>query len=473
MSNKPRRPLVKFFLVSIMNKFDIIDRYIWLTSVVIAALVLLVPIGAYLLTGNGSYLHPIHFLLAVAIGLLQFIVIHRFKRDIKEFWDSLRRSFEFLKDSLNRVRKRDDILQLREKKDQILRPWFKEKHMETVGKGLNELVDQVLDILEINLLKDDLIRKLTTTLDVRKLSHILTSNLLRIFNLPAAAVYLRSVRGEELELKMVKGFKELKPVLGKEFTDKVLSLERNLIEENLPWLVDYGLLDRRADKVLIYKLQPRKEKTVGLVFLALPENFSPSDRRVLEKLLLDIHTTLSLIFENAIEHEKSVLMASFDPLTGAYNRREGYRLITSLLKRATLERKNVCLLVLDLDDFKKINDTYGHHVGDIVLKELVKNIRRSIRSEEDIVVRWGGEEFIVAVYNVPPEKAYEIAERIRKRVENNLIKLDNNLVLKPTVSIGVACSEKEGTYMFEELFSIADKRLYKAKKQGKNRVVVR
>jgi diguanylate cyclase len=127
-------------------------------------------------------------------------------------------------------------------------------------------------------------------------------------------------------------------------------------------------------------------------------------------------------------------------------------------------------LVLDIDFFKKFNDTYGHDAGDIVLREVVKIIRNSIRNN-DIIVRWGGEEFIILLDNVPAEKAGEVAERIRKNIAESFIELPNGKKIKVTVSIGVACAEMEGTYSFDELFSIADKRLYKAKKEGRNRVV--
>ena len=125
---------------------------------------------------------------------------------------------------------------------------------------------------------------------------------------------------------------------------------------------------------------------------------------------------------------------------------------------------------MDIDFFEKFNDTYGHDAGDIVLREVVKIIRNSIRNN-DIIVRWGGEEFLILLDNVPAEKAGEVAERIRKNIAESFIELPDGKKIKVTVSIGVACAQSEGTYSFDELFSIADKRLYKAKKEGRNRVV--
>ena len=450
---------------------SIFDKYIWQTSLIILSLILLVPILAFLITGAKEFLSPIHFGLALIIGVLQIWVVNHFKKELKNYWALLRKSFKDLIQALAKVKKPTDIRRLRQTKSAIINPWHREKELKSVAEGVDELVDQILDILEVNLLKEDLIRKLTTTLDVEKLSRIFVSNLMRNFNLTGGALYLKSPRGEDIELKEVRGFENIKPVLDKAYIEKLCAIDKRLFEENIDWKVSHGILTEKPKAVWVFPLKVRENILLGALFLALPSKMSSERERILKKLLLDIHTTVSLIFENALEHQKSVLMANFDPLTGAYNRREGYRLLQKILQRAAAEQRNVCIMVLDLDNFKKINDTYGHEVGDLALKEVVKAVRKSIRSEEDLVIRWGGEEFLVVIENIPPEKVYEVAERIRQNVEKNEIQLDDK-VLKVTVSIGVACTEKEKTYVLEELFSIADKRLYKAKKTGKNRVVI-
>jgi diguanylate cyclase (GGDEF)-like protein len=220
---------------------------------------------------------------------------------------------------------------------------------------------------------------------------------------------------------------------------------------------------------MVVKLNPRKDKVIGFIFLALSQR-NLEDLEHIKTFWRETLTPISLIFENAIEHEKSLMLAKKDPLTGALNRREGVKLINILLKRAEFNGTNVCFILLDLDNFKKINDTYGHDIGDLVLKEVVKAVKSSIRSE-DLVIRWGGEEFMVVVSGVPSSTVVNIAERIRKNVEKIEIKLSENRILRPTVSVGVACTEKEKTFSLDELFKVADERLYKAKERGKNRVV--
>ena len=233
--------------------------------------------------------------------------------------------------------------------------------------------------------------------------------------------------------------------------------------------MDFGICEIPTNSVYVYKLSPRKGEFIGVVFLALGEDEGEKIQQ-LEEFLKEVRTSLGLIFEKALEHEKSILMANIDPLTGVFNRRGGLKATKELLQEASTKGGNVCFLVLDIDHFKNINDTYGHDVGDKVLKKVIEVIKNLVR-KEDIIIRWGGEEFIIVLSNISTKKAVEIAERIRKRVEQTPIKVDKNKTLRITVSVGVACSEKEKTFRFEKLFEIADRRLYEAKNRGRNKVV--
>jgi len=452
-----------------MRNWGIIERYILYTNLIILLLILFVPIGTFLLTGKKTFLEPIHLVLAVGVGLIQIFIVNKFlKKELEKFWQRLGRAVDIIIGKIKRAKKLKDIRSLRTDKDRLLSPFMKEKNLGKLVANLNHLLSELLDILELNLIKDDIVRKLTTTLNTKILSQILANNLIKTFDLPAVAVYLKSVRDDHYELVLNRGFATLKAFVDNQFAEKVKVYPGYIFEERFNWTVDKGVCDAPADRLLVLKLNPRKDKIVGFVFIAVGEN--ADGEKLLKNFLQEVGATVSLIFENALEHEKSILLASYDPLTGAYNRQEGLKVIRALLKKAEVEQKNVCLLVLDIDHFKKINDTYGHDVGDIVLREVVSIIRSSIRNQ-DIVVRWGGEEFLIAIANVPPEKAREIAERIRSRVENTPIVINDQIKLKVTVSIGVACTEKEGTYFFDDLFNIADKRLYRAKRSGRNLVI--
>ena len=128
--------------------------------------------------------------------------------------------------------------------------------------------------------------------------------------------------------------------------------------------------------------------------------------------------------------------------------------------------KNISFLFFDIDYFKKVNDTYGHDVGDVVLYEVANVILRSVRSG-DTVARWGGEEMIALLLGSDESDAREKAEDIRRKIES--MSFDIYPDLKPTISIGVV--HTDGKTSYNEVIKCADEALYKAKQTGRNKVV--
>lgn len=168
--------------------------------------------------------------------------------------------------------------------------------------------------------------------------------------------------------------------------------------------------------------------------------------------------------------EKYKLESKKDFLTGLNNVREFDKIFNSVSTRAIEKGEQLSLLFIDIDFFKKVNDTYGHAEGDIVLKELGEILLNTCR-EFDIVSRNGGEEFSVMLMDCPPQKAVNIAERIRKAVENHSFVLSTGKIINITVSIGVA-NYPETTDDINKIKEEADSALYKAKKTGRNKVVL-
>lgn len=162
-------------------------------------------------------------------------------------------------------------------------------------------------------------------------------------------------------------------------------------------------------------------------------------------------------------------LAFIDPLTGLYNRRMFLELAEKKLNEAKRYKESLSLIMLDIDHFKRINDTYGHGVGDMALKSLTEILRKNLRAS-DIVARWGGEEFVIILPKTTLEQAYNVAEKIRKLVEISAIDLPNGEKLKFTVSLGV--SFFSGEEDLEELIRQADIALYEAKSKGRNRTEV-
>lgn len=158
-----------------------------------------------------------------------------------------------------------------------------------------------------------------------------------------------------------------------------------------------------------------------------------------------------------------------DYLTGLYNVRQFDIVVNQLSERMSNNCDPISLLFIDIDFFKKVNDTYGHQEGDRVLKELGKILSRTCRAC-DIVSRNGGEEFSVILEDCAMEQAVEIAQRIRKNIESHNFIISNAEVIHITVSIGVS-SFPESTKFFNMIMEDADKALYIAKRLGRNRVV--
>jgi len=165
-------------------------------------------------------------------------------------------------------------------------------------------------------------------------------------------------------------------------------------------------------------------------------------------------------------------MAITDPLTGLYNRRYFTERLNETFNNIGREEVIVHLLMFDLDHFKNVNDTYGHQTGDMVLLQFSHILRRQVR-KNDIIARIGGEEFVVAMFNIPSERAIKAAERIRAEVEAYEFEGESDH-LHMTTSIGVASYpdidlDPPG---LEKLLQVADESLYYAKNHGRNRVIV-
>jgi two-component system, cell cycle response regulator len=168
-------------------------------------------------------------------------------------------------------------------------------------------------------------------------------------------------------------------------------------------------------------------------------------------------------------HETVYTMMITDGLTGIANKRYFQEALRRELARSQRHQRPLSLAVLDLDHFKKVNDTYGHLAGDAVLREVCARIRDSIRSDE-VFARFGGEEFVILLPESTLEQALGFSERMRKLVADAPV-VAGDASIPVTVSIGVAHTAGEMGVSMEELLARADRKLYDAKGNGRNRVV--
>jgi diguanylate cyclase (GGDEF)-like protein len=162
-------------------------------------------------------------------------------------------------------------------------------------------------------------------------------------------------------------------------------------------------------------------------------------------------------------------LALTDPLTGLQNRRSLFELGRVEFARAQRMQRSFCCMMLDMDHFKRINDEYGHLIGDQVLQEFAKRCECSVR-EMDLVGRYGGEEIMILMPETDRETSMQVAERLRTTIASTPIQVFNKEILV-TVSIGVA-TQDENTTDLETLIARADQALYIAKHKGRNRVAM-
>lgn len=168
------------------------------------------------------------------------------------------------------------------------------------------------------------------------------------------------------------------------------------------------------------------------------------------------------------QEQQLIHLALHDPLTGLPNRRSWEEALDQMVNQARLGQKGALLLV-DLDRFKTVNDTYGHLAGDQLLKEIARCMNRALR-RQDLLARLGGDEFGILMGDVSPAEALTIAERLRSEVLSSTFVIGAER-LQPTLSIGMI--PVSGNHSAQELLSLADSALYAAKEQGRNQTVVR
>lgn len=162
--------------------------------------------------------------------------------------------------------------------------------------------------------------------------------------------------------------------------------------------------------------------------------------------------------------------ATRDPLTDLYNQRMFWELLGYEVGRAKRHKQQFAVLMLDLDNFKTINDRFGHHVGDAFLQEFAKLLHSAVR-DGDLLARYGGDEFCIILPEAADTQAHMVAQRITELLENFSMEAPDGYKIKATASIGIAISPNHGDNP-KDLFLVADNMMYKAKKSGKNAIAI-
>jgi len=211
-----------------------------------------------------------------------------------------------------------------------------------------------------------------------------------------------------------------------------------------------------------------KKEVLGVLNFHKPEvdGFSEEEQRMLNL----VANQIALAIENAKLYTKARDLSVKDELTGLYNRRHFQTVLQIEWKRAVRFHRPLSLLMVDVDYFKKYNDTFGHLQGDRVLKEMAQLLKKSIR-EIDTVARFGGEEFIVLLPDTDKKGALAVGEKLRKIVETyRFIETGTSDISPLTISVGVS-SYPDDVRDLDDLIDHADIALYDAKDAGRNKVI--
>ena len=243
----------------------------------------------------------------------------------------------------------------------------------------------------------------------------------------------------------------------------ILNIDKE--EEQVEHIVNELRIKLNNQKISI--IITSKKRDMEIKYLKLSVNdfvLKPYDIYIIK---LKIDTQLKLI--NYLKQIEELSLK--DKLTGLPNRRSFDIYLSSLFFNTMRNKEELSVIICDIDKFKNFNDTYGHQVGDKVLKGTGHLLKSILKRRNDFVARWGGEEFVIIIYKKNKEDTFLMAEYIRKAVEKNVLKI-GDLELKLTISLGVCSKVIEEDDTIDGLLQIADKALYKAKDTGRNKTCI-
>jgi two-component system, cell cycle response regulator len=313
----------------------------------------------------------------------------------------------------------------------------------------------------------------------------------------------KKFRVDEIRLCLVDRFHEVERLLTESYQHSYPGLSfidtetSKLLISNIPdrpilgtrilskydWLIDYNDTNNYQSAALLPLKRGKEIIGIQLLLSKDPNRYNKSyGTTFLQKLA----AMIAISIENCTNRQRTLELGYQDGLTNAYNRRYFDERLKHEIDRCVRKKTDLVCLFLDIDFFKKINDSYGHQVGDAVLVRLVALMQEQVRSS-DIVARYGGEEFAVILPDTGIQIAHEVAERIRSQVENQKLIINDN-TLNTTVSIGIASLSQlkylagaNNTSPLSEyandldklLLGKADEALYQAKQTGRNQVVIK
>ncbi len=312
--------------------------------------------------------------------------------------------------------------------------------------------------------------------DLKRLLNVILDKAIETIDAEKGSLMLYDFQDNSLQVKVVYGlenkevenninngliecskFKPNEGIAGKVFATKTPIIS-NLGENDPRFKINEGTY--KLSSLLCVPLVVKGE-AIGVINISNKRN-----NKVFTKIDLEFMEALSNQAAIAIDNAKLYELATKDGLTKLYIYRHFYNLLENEINRARRYKHKLSLLMIDIDNFKKINDKYGHLAGDRILQEIASNIEQTIR-QIDIPARYGGEEFAIILPETTCGAARVIAERLRKKIEDLSVVLDDGTILNVTISVGIAEFMIHAQNV-KDLINCADIAMYKSKNDGRN-----
>lgn len=371
-----------------------------------------------------------------------------------------------LSKSMKYVNKNLDKFDLMDEVECIDKCHIEEDGGDVIGetsKSFNQLVASFISVLRNSKSINKFTEIFTNELDLDSLSEKALHHLIDSTGAKAGMILID--KGGQVEVTYSHLIKDPDLMVDLEIIHKAFSKnKRTFFEFHKEIKIEAGFIDFSPRTILIEPVS-YKNQVIALILLASTEFF---EEDTLERID-NYKNGLALGLNNAIIHDRIEQLSILDPLTKTYNRRFGMERLKEEFSRSVRTNTPVGVLMLDLDHFKNVNDTYGHIVGDKVLSNFANLIKNYIR-KEDTLVRYGGEEFLVVLPGAKLDALKLVGEKIRRIIEETFVK-HNDQEVKITVSIGGSCFPENDCESYEQLIEKADSNLYDAKETGRNKVV--
>jgi len=264
--------------------------------------------------------------------------------------------------------------------------------------------------------------------------------------------------------------------LEKQYVESSLDDLKTVVIDSLAGLREIVATDKFSDEKIVHELnklleiskdataeqiRQHAEKSIGLVLSTIRDRETKH-----EEQLSVMHASMSTVREELYEAKRQL---KEDPLTEVFNRGAFDETFEKFIRLATFMNESFCLIMIDLDHFKEINDQFGHLAGDRVLQAVAKEIYRNFPRKDDFVARYGGDEFVVLLPGTKESIALRLCERLLTRLRQMEWKIDPDMP-PVTCSIGIVTYDCQNQETAKELFARADKALYRAKENGRDQV---